>query len=524
MNWFDNAVVYHIYPFGYVGRNDAGGKGDAPVLNIIKHIPVIKNMGFNTIYFGPVFDSTRHGYDTADYTKIDPRLGTNADFAAVCKELKAAGIRIVLDGVFNHVGRDFWAFKDVREKKFASSYKDWFHIRDGNSNNNDGFFYEGWEGHYDLVRLNQHNPAVKQHIFDAVTGWYNEFGINGLRLDVAYCLELDFLRELRRHCKGLMSDFWLMGETLHGDYNKWFNPEMLDSVTNYQCYKGLFSSFNDLNMFEIAHSINRMGSLYGDRGKQLYIFADNHDVSRIASGLKNEQHLAGVYTLMFTMPGVPGVYYGSEYGLKADKSQGDDALRPEFRLGEHADTALTDTIARLAKAHASLKPLYAGGYRQVVLNNQYYAFARECGGEAVYALINASGSPQRMSLGGNGNYTDVLGSGVHDVSREVVVPAYGAMVLAQLTADSGQLTVNETPKPAGEQKPVGEPKPASPSKDNGKKCDVCKKLIDGKSAQITGKGICCTKCLNQFKPEDWLKLMTAEDWLRLLGIELESAQ
>jgi glycosidase/rubrerythrin len=457
MNWYDNAVIYHIYPFGYVGRNDAGGKGDSPILRVTEHIPVIKGMGFNTIYFGPVFDSTRHGYDTADYTKVDPRLGTNADFAAVCKELKAAGIRIILDGVFNHVGRDFWAFKDVREKKFSSPYKDWFHIRDGNSNANDGFYYEGWEGHYDLVKLNQFNPAVRAHIFDAISGWFNEFGIDGLRLDVAYCLEPEFLKELRRHCKGLKPDFWLMGETLHGDYNKWMNPEMLDSVTNYQCYKGLFSAFNDLNMFEIAHSIDRMGGLYGDRGKNLYIFADNHDVSRIASGLKNEAHLAGVYTLMFTMPGVPGVYYGSEYGMKADKSGGDDGLRPEFLLANHKPTALTDTITRLAKAHASLKPLYAGSYKQVVLNNQYYAFLRECDGEKVYALINASANAQGFHLGGSGSYTDVLsGSGESfDISREVSVPAYGARVLTtQLTIDNfatrtseAECTIAEEPKP-----------------------------------------------------------------------------
>jgi len=439
-NWYENAVVYHIYPFGYCGCLDKNVGDAVPgvprIQRIIKHIPTIKQMGFNTIYFGPVFESVRHGYDTNDYTKIDARLGTNEDFALVCKELKKAGIRIVLDGVFNHVGRDFWAFKDVREKKYGSQYKDWFHIRDGNSNYNDGFFYEGWEGHYDLVKLNQFNPAVKKHLFDAVTGWFNEFGIDGLRLDVAYSLEPDLLKELRRHCKALKSDFWLMGETLHGDYNKWFNHEMLDSVTNYQCYKGIYSSFNDLNMFEIAHSINRMGDLYGDRGKYLYIFTDNHDVVRIATVLKNIAHLAGVYTLTFTMPGVPGVYYGSEYGMTGDKRDGDDALRPEFILENHVgngvpDVPLTGIIAKLAKAHATLKPLYAGNYRQVVLQNQFYAFARSCDGETVYSLINASGSPQNFHLGGQGNYTDVISGGTHDISREINVPAYGTMVLFQ---------------------------------------------------------------------------------------------
>ncbi|MDR2531295.1 MAG: maltodextrin glucosidase [Oscillospiraceae bacterium] len=504
MNWFDNAVIYHIYPFGYCGCNDKNAESDAKgaplILRVIKHIPAIKDLGFNAIYFGPVFESTRHGYDTADYTKIDSRLGANEDFALVCKELKAAGIRVVLDGVFNHVGRDFWAFKDVRSNGLGSKYAGWFHVRGGNSNYNDGFYYEGWEGHYDLVKLNLHNPEVKKHIFDAITGWVKEFDIDGLRLDVAYCLELEFLKELRRHCKALKPDFWLMGETLHGDYNKWFNPEMLDSVTNYQCYKGLFSGFNDLNMFEIAHSVDRMGSLYGDRGKNLYIFVDNHDVSRITSNLKEPKHLIGVYVLMFTMPGVPGVYYGSEFGMEGDKSRGDDALRPEFKLEEHiGDNAraipLTGIIGKLAKARATLKPLYAGNYRQVVLQNQFYAFARSCDGETVYTLINASANPVGFSLGGHGSYADALSGGVFDISGEVKVPAYGAMVLFRAsTAPAVQLAAEESSEPKG------------------KICNLCSKIIQSgeKFAKILAEGICCKGCLDGFKTEDWLKIMGVE--------------
>ena len=310
MNWFENAVFYHIYPIGYFGcprQNDFTSEPTHKILRVIDDIPHIKELGCNAVYFGPVFESSAHGYDTADYTKIDRRLGTNEDFKKVCDALHENGIRVVLDGVFNHVGRDFWAFRDVRENKLGSAKKDWFHVRDGNDGYNDGFWYEGWEGHYELVKLNLYNPEVKQYLKDCITGWKNEFGIDGLRLDVAYCLDLNFLKELHGHCKWLAEDFFLLGETLHGDYNKWMNPEMLDSVTNYECYKGLFSSFNDMNMFEIAHSINRQfGSenwcLY--RGKHLYTFVDNHDVNRIASMLKTKEHLPDIYTLMFMMPGL----------------------------------------------------------------------------------------------------------------------------------------------------------------------------------------------------------------------------
>jgi len=437
-NWYENAVFYHIYPLGYCGcpkDNDFSGVNpEKPILRVIKHIPEIKRLGFSAVYFGPVFESSRHGYDTADYLKIDSRLGTNEDFALVCKELRENGIKIVLDGVFNHVGRDFWAFKDVRANGLGSRYANWFHTRSGNSNYNDGFFYEGWEGHYELVRLNLQNPEVRAHIMNAVTKWREEFGIDGLRLDVAYCLDLNFLKELRAHCKSLSPGFWLMGETLHGDYNTWMNPEMLDSVTNYECYKGIYSSFNSLNMFEIAYSLNRQFGrenwcIY--KGRRLYCFVDNHDVSRVASILTEPKHLAGVYTLLFTMPGIPGVYYGGEYGEKGDKKQGDDALRPEFNLDNYKDGELTGVIARLAKAHSALKPLYAGDYRQIALQNACYAFARSCGDETVFVLINADSKPVSFSLGASGNYADALGGGIHDVSKEITLPAYGSAVLFQ---------------------------------------------------------------------------------------------
>ena len=437
MKWFDNAVVYQIYPLGYCGvprRNPfrpAPPDGEGKILRVIDHLPELKKMGFNTVLFNPVFESTAHGYDTVDFMTIDKRLGSKEDFKAVCDALHANGFRIILDAVFNHVGRDFQYFKDVREHKLASQYKDWFHIREGNSNDNDGFYYEGWEGHYDLVKLNLFNPAVKEHIFTAVKSWADDYDIDGLRLDVAYSLDQGFLKELRNHCKGMKEDFWLMGETLHGDYNTWMNPEMLDSVTNYECYKGLYSSFNDLNMYEIAYSLgNRQfgpGGLY--RGKQLYCFVDNHDVSRIASVLKDLRHIEALHVLLFTMPGVPGIYYGSEYGLTGDKKEGDDVLRPEFIPGDLKETGLTKTIAKLTQAHATLKPLYSGDYQQLVLNNQYFAFARSCGDDTVYTLINAGSYTQGFRLGGSGHYKDVLSGEFFDISENIDVPAFHARVL-----------------------------------------------------------------------------------------------
>lgn len=436
MEWFEKATVYHIYPLGYCGCEKENDYAKQPVNRLGKiadNIPEIKNLGMNTVYFGPVFESVRHGYDTVDYMNIDRRLGTNEDFSALCAQLHENGIRVVLDGVFNHVGRDFWAFRDVRENKWNSRYKDWFIIRDGNSNYNDGFYYEGWEGHFELVKLNLYNSEVREYLKSCITKWKELFDIDGIRLDVAYCLDLNFLKELRGHCKWLKSDFWLLGETLHGDYNKWMNAEMLDSVTNYECYKGLYSSFNEFNMFEIAYSLNRQfGSenwcLY--RGKHLYCFVDNHDVSRIASQLKEPRHLPLIYTLLFTMNGIPAVYYGSEYGFSGEKNQGDDVLRPEFHK-ENCDTQceLYKLIAELAAFHSQSNALCGGSYRQLQLTNRQFAFMREYENEKVVTLLNIDANPFTFNIGMSGTMTDIISGKQINTEGGIELMPFSSMVL-----------------------------------------------------------------------------------------------
>lgn len=435
MNWFDKSAFYHIYPLGFCGcpeENDFTSEPRHKILRVLDAIPHIKKCGFNAVYFGPVFESSRHGYDTSDYLVTDRRLGTEEDFKKVCDELHSNGIRVVIDGVFNHVGRDFWAFKDVREHGFSSRYKDWFHVRDGGSPYGDPFFYEGWEGHYELVKLNLYNPEVKNYLKDCITKWKEKFGIDGLRLDVAYCLEENFLKELHGHCKWLAEDFWLMGETLHGDYNRWMAPDKLDSVTNYECYKGLYSSFNDMNMFEIAHSLNRQFGkeqwcLY--RGKNLYGFVDNHDVSRIATMLKVKEHLKPIYTLLFTMPGIPSVYYGSEYGIEGDKHQGDKTLRPEFELKE--ENELSKHIAALAKFRTESDVLAAGGYAQLQLTNRQYSFMRELNGKRVITALNVDGADYIFNLGQGGKFKNIFTDETADLSQPIVLSAYSSAVFAE---------------------------------------------------------------------------------------------
>ena len=416
--WYEEAVFYQIYPLGFCGapfEND--GKLEHRILKVSDWIPHMKKLGINAIYFSPVFESDTHGYNTRDYGLIDTRLGTNDDFKKVVEALHKEGIKVVLDGVFNHVGRGFWAFKDVQEKRWDSPYKDWFHLSfEGNSNYNDGFWYEGWEGNYDLVKLNLRNPAVIDHILDKVNYWIDFFDIDGLRLDVAYCLDHEFLRRLREFTDSKKNDFFLLGEVLHGEYGRMLNDMHLHSLTNYQCYKGIYSSFNSANMFEIMHSLMR---LFGPeewtvcRGAHLLSFADNHDVTRIASILNDERNLPLVYTLVFTMPGIPCVYYGSEWGTKARKEEGDPALRVSFDKPEW--NALTDHISRLSEIKKTSNALNYGGLRIVVLTNRQVIFERNSGDQRIMVAINMDYNPYTAHFdAGCGQAKELISGTIHD--------------------------------------------------------------------------------------------------------------
>ena len=428
--WAYESVFYQIYPLGFCGapfEND--GVQTHKIKKVEEWIPHMKKLGINAIYFSPVFESDTHGYNTRDYKKIDVRIGTNQDFKEVCQRLHENGIRVVLDGVFNHVGRGFYQFQDVLKNRENSPYLNWFHINlGGNSNYNDGLWYEGWEGNYDLVKLNLQNGEVVHHILDAVQYWIDEFDIDGLRLDVAYCLDENFVRTLRSFTTERKSDFFLLGEMLHGDYNRLMNDSMLHSVTNYECYKGLYSSFNSMNMFEINHSLLRQfgpenWTLY--KGKHLLSFVDNHDVTRVASILSNEKHLPLIYAMCFGMPGIPCVYYGSEWGTRADKSEGDPALRPCFEQPEWNE--LSEFISKLAEAKKNSEALNYGSFRSVLLTNRQCIFERASEHERVMVAINADEAPFTAHFdAGCGMATDLITGQPHDFGGGSELPPYSA--------------------------------------------------------------------------------------------------
>lgn len=407
--WWQDATFYHIYPLGLCA---APLQNDFKTVNRLDALyPWLDHMqalGLDSLYLGPIFQSTSHGYDTVDYYQIDNRLGTEADFARFAAELHRRGLKLILDGVFNHVGRDFWAFKDVQTQGEKSAYRNWFqNLRfGGQSPFGDPFEYEGWQGHHSLVKLNLAHPQVREHLFDAVALWMDQFGIDGLRLDAADCIDLDFLRALHGFTKSRRSDFWLMGEVIHGDYRQWVNPETLDSVTNYECYKGLYSSLAENNYFEIAYALKRQ---FGPQGLYqellFYNFVDNHDVDRVASKFEDKALLYPLYILLFTMPGIPSVYYGSEFGLDAVKEPYSDvSLRPALDLNaleSHAPQPnLPGVIQRLVELRRQSRAILWGDYREVWVQPNQLAFLRQFEGDSVLIVLNSADQPAEIHLAG----------------------------------------------------------------------------------------------------------------------------
>ena len=432
--WAYNSIFYQIYPIGFCGapvHND--GVCVPRIRKLMDWSEYLQTLGVDSILLNPIFESDNHGYDTRDFKTIDCRLGTNEDFKEVCEDLHKHNVKIVPDGVFNHVGRGFWAFKDVQEKKWDSPYKDWFHISfDGNSCYNDGFWYEGWEGHFELVKLNLQNPAVVDYLMECVKYWIDEFDIDGLRLDVAYSLDHNFMRRLRSYTQELKPDFALIGEVLFGDYNIIVNDEMLHSCTNYECYKGLYSSFNSMNMFEIAHSLHRQfGSdqwcIY--RGKHLMTFVDNHDVTRLASILTNKKHIPLAYGLLMGMPGIPCLYYGSEWAEQGEKAPDNDyALRPCFE--EPKPNELTEFIKKLIRVRQESDALCNGAYKNVVIQNHQLVFERCSEKERVIVAINAADYPYTANAGElNGTAADLLTGETVTMNGQLELKPYSVQYL-----------------------------------------------------------------------------------------------
>ena len=391
MKWYENAVMYHIYPLGFCGapKYNEGGEPVCRLEKVLDWIPHLKELGVDAVYFGPVFESVEHGYDTIDYRVIDRRLGTNEMFAEICDTLHQNGIRVILDGVFNHVGRGFWAFKDVQEKGQSSAYCDWFAGLNfgGQSPCGDPFWYEGWNGHYNLVKLNLRNPKVCDYLIEAVGLWMEQFHIDGIRFDAADCVDFDFFRRIH-----------------------------------------------------INYSINRQfgnGGIY--QGTALYNFVDNHDVNRLASTLVDQRYLPLCYTLLYGMPGIPSIYYGSEYGVMGrHENNSDDGLRPCLDLSELNRSGNLDLyrhLVKLGRIYHAYPALRTGAYRTVEVRNRQLLFVKEQDGRSVYVALNLEDCPSEFWFQtGEPSLVDVISGQpvpVENGNAHITLQPFSQMILVQ---------------------------------------------------------------------------------------------
>ncbi|MGL5434457.1 MAG: alpha-amylase family glycosyl hydrolase [Lachnospiraceae bacterium] len=435
--WYTQAVFYHMYPLGMTGAPVQNT--DAVIINRFQEleqwIPHIRDLGCNVIYIGPLFESSSHGYDTRDFKLADRRLGTNESFARFTSLCHESGIRVVVDGVFNHTGRDFFAFQDILQHGQASAYCGWYRNLNfgGSSPMGDPFSYDAWQGHFQLPCLNLQNPEVKAWLFDVIQFWISEFDVDGIRLDCANVLDFTFMEEMRTRTAQMKEQFWLMGEVIHGDYSRWANSGMLHSVTNYELHKSLYSGLNDHNFFEIAHNVKRLEAI----APVLYTFLDNHDENRIASKLTDRGHLPLAYLLLMTLPGIPSIYYGSEWGIEGLRSNhSDTALRPHIPVAEMKQScnSLTDYISQLAAIHTGHPEFHGGRYQELMLTNRQYAYARHAEGSAVLVAANNDSQAATISIP-----IPIQAQHVYSLTDDTVIPVQDGRLTLTLPANAGMI-------------------------------------------------------------------------------------
>ncbi|WP_219419283.1 alpha-amylase family glycosyl hydrolase [Pseudonocardia nigra] len=312
-DWVEHAIWWHVYPLGFVGAEPAAdGHPTAHRLQrIVDWLDYAVELGASGLALGPVFASETHGYDTVDHYRIDPRLGDADDFAALLDAAHARGLRVLLDGVFNHVGRGFRAPDES-----------WYRRVDGD--------YATFEGHGGLVALDHDEPAVADHVVDVMCHWLAA-GADGWRLDAAYAVPPEFWARVLPRVLAAHPDAYVVGEVIHGDYAATVRDSGMHAVTQYELWKAIWSSINDGNFYELAWALERHDELL-DTFVPL-TFVGNHDVTRIASAITDDRHLPHALAVLFTVAGTPSVYYGDEQafrGVKEHRAGGDDAVRPAF--------------------------------------------------------------------------------------------------------------------------------------------------------------------------------------------------
>jgi glycosidase len=419
--WADHAIWWHAHPLGFLGAPRAGTDeaGTVHRLEALRPwLPYLVELGANGLLLGPVFAAHTHGYDTVDHLRVDPRLGIEDDLVALVESCRSLGVRVVLDGVFHHVGRGHRVFTDVLEHGRDSAYASWLRI-DWDEDGPDGFGYATFEGHRDLVALNHAEPAVADYTVDVMKYWLDR-GVAGFRLDAAYAVPTAFWRQVIDRVRAAHPGAWFAAEVIHGDYAALASDAGWDTVTQYELWKAVWSSLNDRNMFELAWALERHAG-FSAAGPPL-TFVGNHDVTRIASRLDDERHLAHAVVLLCTLPGIPCVYAGDEQafrGVKYDRAGGDDEVRAPFPPTPHDLLAGGWPTYRLHQRLIGLRRrhpwLTRARLSRVALANEYLCYCLEptdgadgadgaggAGGGRLLVALSTSDAPARVEVGGGG--------------------------------------------------------------------------------------------------------------------------
>jgi cyclomaltodextrinase len=405
--WWRDAIWWHVYPLGFLGALSTGPAAPAtpaPLRRLEPWLDYLISLGANGLMLGPVFASEHHGYETVDHLRVDPRLGTESDLEWLFDACHQRGIRVLLDGVFHHVARSHPAFADVLEKGRESDFASWFRLEFDPAVGPDGFTYADFEGHRELVALNHAEPAVLDYVVDAACHWLKR-GADGFRLDAAYAVPTTFWRAFADKVRSRHPDTFLLGEVLHGDYASFAEEAGLDSVTQYELWKAMWSSCNDTNLHELAWALDRHATIC--RRTMPLTFPGNHDVTRIASQLTDPTLLGHVLAVLLTVPGLPAIYAGDEQafrGVKRHERGGDDDIRPVFP--DHPDElapygrdtfALHQELIGLRRRH----PWLATGRLTVAhVDNSTLAYQIDGpDGKSAVIALNLDHSSRRLSIG-----------------------------------------------------------------------------------------------------------------------------
>ncbi|MEE3752765.1 alpha-amylase family protein [Mycobacterium intracellulare] len=431
-DWVQHAIWWQVYPLGFVGAFPVPQSNEPPqpdehrLRRLVDWLDHAIELGASGIALGPIFASRTHGYDTTDHYRIDPRLGDDADFDHLVAEAHRRGLRVLLDGVFNHVGVDFPRHREAAEDDAAAR---WFRGRPGR--------FHTFEGHDGLITLNHDNPDVVDYTVEVMAHWLGR-GADGWRLDAAYAVPQQFWASTLPRVRERYPQAWFVGELIHGDYAAVVGAATFDSATQYELWKAIWSSLNDGNFFELDWALQRHNDFLSRFAPLTFI--GNHDVTRIASRMENPAHAAHALVLLLTIGGVPSVYAGDELGFRGVKEErfgGDDAVRPEFgspplQLDDvGVETwALHQYLVGLRRRHPWL---HAASTTALRLENRHYIYETRNGDDALLVVLNIDDEPLRVSLSelGKGRAQVIGGSAAPppDVVDRLVVEPHGWRIL-----------------------------------------------------------------------------------------------